>query len=837
MASYHGRGNGYSPEPHHFFKVILEDTIQDGKCSIPRKFARDYGNALSSPLLFKVPNGEVWEVELTKSDGKMWLQNGWQKFSEHYSLELGHFLVFRHEGNSRFHVLIFNRTASEIDYPYANDNEEIQQQKVKIEEPEEDDSVQIIREKPELQCPWPHKIMRANPGDETMRNLKFEYLAAGFKHNNGVSARKDKVRSTTVFQVRRLNYVEKSKALERASSDFKSENPFFFVVMQSAYVTPCSKRSCCLAIPKEFSRKYLMHHGDVILCDSNGKTWSAEYRSIRSNRRPYVRLSNGWGTFARDNKLQVGDVCAFELIDCIEISFKVFIYRGKKADFHGSQAFSDVSSPANREAGTSSTHQGCLEPLKAPETALQRAVKARQRALQRAQAFTSENPFFVVVLQRSYVRTHALCIPHHFARKHFNSTLTNIDVVLYLSNGKSWPAEYHQRSIGRPYGKICNGWRAFVKDNKLKVGDVCVLEMTNDNKISFKVFIFKVIADANCHQSQGGISSSTTGGKGRFSTQRSTKSEHPSSTLPLTSHEKAIAIQRARDFKSENPFFKVVMQPAYLKYGCSVNIPYKFVKTYLDEKEDQVILQVSDGRNWIVKFSVNVVTSGQHKAKFSHTWKDFARDNNLEVGDVCVFELINRNETSFKVSIFSAAPDAKFSPLPQADDTRASQVASENYLIPKLEADDDFGNCLGNSSRATEQKVKLKALAPNLRPDDSKFREIKLENPNENYKLHRLMQGVMEAIPLGFSRNYFTKSVGDVILCTPDGKTWWTEYSREANETNPRARLTDGWRTFAEDNNLEVGDVCAFEMIKSKDYEFSFNVVIYHAEEDERWLC
>ncbi|XVF12660.1 hypothetical protein REPUB_Repub08aG0138100 [Reevesia pubescens] len=103
--------------------------------------------------------------------------------------------------------------------------------------------------------------------------------------------------------------------------------------------------------------------------------------------------------------------------------------------------------------------------------------------------------------------------------------------------------------------------------------------------------------------------------------------------------------------------------------------------------------------------------------------------------------------------------------------------------------------------------------------------------PSNVWNGHRL------AIPLGFSMNYFTKSVGDVILCTTDGKTWWTKYSREANETNPRARLIDGWRTFAEDNNSEVGDVCALETIQSKDYELSFNVVIYHAEEDERWLC
>ena len=84
-------------------------------------------------------------------------------------------------------------------------------------------------------------------------------------------------------------------------------------------------------------------HGDVILCDFNGNTWATEYRSTPgSKKRQYVKLHNGWGTLVRDNNLQVGDVCAFELINYFEISFEVFIYEGKKADFHGPRAFTDV---------------------------------------------------------------------------------------------------------------------------------------------------------------------------------------------------------------------------------------------------------------------------------------------------------------------------------------------------------------------------------------------------------------------------------------------------------------------------------------------------------------
>ncbi|XWS33686.1 hypothetical protein CRYUN_Cryun22dG0104200 [Craigia yunnanensis] len=628
MASNHGRGNGYSPEPHHFFKVVLDDTIRDGKLGIPHKFARDYGNALSSPVFIKVPTGEVWEVELTKCDGKIWLQNSWQNFAEHYSLEFGHFLVFRYEGNCRFHVLIFDRTATEIEYPYATDNEKIHQQEVKIEESEDDEPAQIIndistgmREKPELQCPRPHKMMRANPSDKTERSSKFGSIAAGFKHNNGFSAGKGEMRSTMVCRVQQVKSDEKSKALQRASSSFKSTNPFFLAFMQPSYVALSSKRICSLAIPKEFSRKYMNNHGDVILYDSKGNTWAAEYRpTLGSKSGRYIKLCNGWGTFVRDNNLQVGDVCAFELINCIEISFRVFIYEGKKADFHGSRAFTDVFCPAKREAGTSSSHRGCREPLKACEPALQRALKARERALQRALAFTSENPFFVVVLRPSYVQTHALCITNQFARKHFKSTLTNVDVILCLSNGKSWPAEYHQRSVGNPNGRICNGWRAFAKDNNLKIGDVCVLEMTDDTKISFKVFIFQAIADANCHPSQG-------------------VSQKP---LGLTSP----SPKAAREKASMPPFFKRVVLSLHLKEK-RVGIPFRFVEQYFKPNIQMLILQVAD-RSWPVKITSNPY---YRLAKLTSGWIEFARENFLREGDICVYELDTVSNGLLKVSI------------------------------------------------------------------------------------------------------------------------------------------------------------------------------------------
>ncbi|KAJ6711209.1 B3 DOMAIN-CONTAINING [Salix purpurea] len=103
-------------KPPHFFKVILEDSLREGKLMLPQKFVTRYGMDLTNLAHLKV-HGEAWEIELTKCDGKVWLQKGWKEFAEHYSVACGHFLVFEYEGNCDFRVLIFDNSATEMDYP------------------------------------------------------------------------------------------------------------------------------------------------------------------------------------------------------------------------------------------------------------------------------------------------------------------------------------------------------------------------------------------------------------------------------------------------------------------------------------------------------------------------------------------------------------------------------------------------------------------------------------------------------------------------------------------------------------------------------------------------
>ena len=47
--------------------------------------------------------------------------------------------------------------------------------------------------------------------------------------------------------------------------------------------------------------------------------------------------------------------------------------------------------------------------------------------------------------------------------------------------------------------------------------------------------------------------------------------------------------------------------------------------------------------------------------KFHCGWKEFSRDNNLEVGDVCVFVLLEGIETAFEVVIFRVNENSRSS--------------------------------------------------------------------------------------------------------------------------------------------------------------------------------
>ncbi|OMO84142.1 hypothetical protein COLO4_22198 [Corchorus olitorius] len=182
---------------------------------IPENFVRKFGKRLPRTVELKAPSGETWHVALTKCDQKVYLQQGWQAFAEHFSLEATHFVVFRFEGNASFHVFIFDRTATEIEYPHSNSEEE-------------DDALESKKrkEKSGEPCLQPPKKMKADSVKEksTGSNSQPKFLE---------SVRKGK--GVRVQRAGRMAEYEILKALEKAS-DFRSKYPFFMVVVQPMHI-------------------------------------------------------------------------------------------------------------------------------------------------------------------------------------------------------------------------------------------------------------------------------------------------------------------------------------------------------------------------------------------------------------------------------------------------------------------------------------------------------------------------------------------------------------------------------------------------------------------------
>ncbi|KAL3525741.1 hypothetical protein ACH5RR_014113 [Cinchona calisaya] len=321
----------------HFFKVVFSPIDQGIK--IPAKFMRKYGDNLKEMVWLKVPTGVAWPVELLHTDNGTWLHKGWQEFAEYYSIEKFQFLVFRYDENSHFHVLIFDNTASEIDYPIEStphrvvicDGEDLPRKISRVREVDEiysdddgDESVEILEE---ISAPckgekWGRNLKNAHQVDKD-NNGYFHGLQLG--HRIKEESYNGTGKSTAQFSMARDRTTLRkgtSFAYRRAKA-YKSKYPFFIVFMQPSYVSG----SFTVNIPLAFARDYLITsmncYLDLDLCLSEGKKkWPVRCNFNSRNGKIY----RGWKEFVLENSLVVGDVCIFELVGEPKI-FNVTIYR------------------------------------------------------------------------------------------------------------------------------------------------------------------------------------------------------------------------------------------------------------------------------------------------------------------------------------------------------------------------------------------------------------------------------------------------------------------------------------------------------------------------------
>ncbi|XP_047085311.1 B3 domain-containing protein Os11g0197600-like [Lolium rigidum] len=120
----------------------------------------------------------------------------------------------------------------------------------------------------------------------------------------------------------------------------------------------------------------------------------------------------------------------------------------------------------------------------------------------------------------------------------------------------------------------------------------------------------------------------------------------------VTEEQKNQALQRAKKFESKNPFGLQIMKESYVYVGFFLTIPSEFARECLPRANRKIKLWDPQGKSWDVNYVYN---SQRSVGAFSGGWGKFAVGNNLETFDICVFELISKD--NIKVHIYRVVPE------------------------------------------------------------------------------------------------------------------------------------------------------------------------------------
>ncbi|XP_021724704.1 putative B3 domain-containing protein Os03g0621600 [Chenopodium quinoa] len=280
------------------------------------EFVKKYGRQLSNDIYLNVQNSEhPWKVTLEKSNNNnIFLEKGWQNFMEFYSINYGHFLLFRFDEGlvePQFHVFIFDKSATEIDYPVRNssssfdtnyDSEHLERNYETEEKIEKNDvSVEIMDEiKPDI-----NDVASIVSLDDTL---------------DSTHSSTDDVASSS-FKSEEYDYIspDLKKKLKRKLDGITSQHPHFKRIIYPSNVRDQKK----LRVPLEHVSNYFPRKSkEIILKGPNGKSHHVRFYIGKA-----CELIGGWRRFASDNDLMIGDICMFELINPCSYSYKVSIFR------------------------------------------------------------------------------------------------------------------------------------------------------------------------------------------------------------------------------------------------------------------------------------------------------------------------------------------------------------------------------------------------------------------------------------------------------------------------------------------------------------------------------
>ncbi|KAK9112953.1 hypothetical protein Scep_020472 [Stephania cephalantha] len=283
-----------------FFKVMFGDFRR--RMRIPRVFIRHLLEESPNEVNLEGPSGNIWRVKLKITKNDIFFGQGWEAFQVDHSLAMGEALLFEYDGKKHLKV-------SFIVSMYGLTREDV----FTVECSQESSSTFRGNERqvsnitnagdPQLDCTDEHNL--STPSTDQINPLSDQVV-----ENKLASPNADRL---IVDQ-------DKPGSPEAAANSFTSSSPFFTVQIKSYNV----REPYHLQVPTPFAIEHLNSRSKrMVLRNLEGSRWSVK---ILHRLKTMKLLSGGFRNFSRDNSLEVGDFCVFELMNN-ETEMKVHIFR------------------------------------------------------------------------------------------------------------------------------------------------------------------------------------------------------------------------------------------------------------------------------------------------------------------------------------------------------------------------------------------------------------------------------------------------------------------------------------------------------------------------------
>ncbi|KAM7520536.1 hypothetical protein LguiB_019498 [Lonicera macranthoides] len=384
-----------------------------------------------------------------------------------------------------------------------------------------------------------------------------------------------------------------------------------------------------LRIPKAFIKcfKGVIPYKSILWGPGN-RSWRVDVKKANN----YFIFEKGWRKFVDDNSLKSRDFLVFAYNGNSEFHVTVFGQNNcpKQIDITALDGDNEPQPFLGRNQAVEANKSKETKGEDSAEVSIQMTVRSKRPMPvqenngdhETPHKFESENPFFESVLKPTYAHGGFMNIPVEFMKSYMNTHGTT--ARLKRSN-KSWVVNLIPRGRTLVFSA---GWPKFVVDNVLKEGDLCRFELIRRDK-----YVFNVSTVRGKSKEKRGLNSREEG----------IKMTGDPRVQPAT-QENVGASEDSCKFISKHPFFQIVLARAYVHSGF-LHIPADFWHIYMDKPGESATLEYSN-KCWPVKLKY-----GSSKLHFERGWFQFVRENSLQVGNVCCFELIRRDDYAFKVSV------------------------------------------------------------------------------------------------------------------------------------------------------------------------------------------